>query len=72
VLYVSWGNRILLRMSEVSLPRLLKKKDVAAALSCSVKHVDHLIKAGKLATVSLGSKTIRITLDSVKSFISEQ
>jgi excisionase family DNA binding protein len=59
-------------MSEVSLPRLVKKRDVAAALSCSVKHVDHLIKSGKLSTVSLGTKTVRVTLESVKAFISEQ
>jgi hypothetical protein len=59
-------------MSEVSIPRLLKKRDVATALSCSIKHVDHLIKTGKLATVSLGSKTVRVTLESVKAFISEQ
>jgi hypothetical protein len=59
-------------MSEVSPPLLLKKKDVAASLSCSVKHVDHLIRIGKLTAVSLGSKTVRVTAESLKALISDQ
>jgi hypothetical protein len=57
-------------MSEISLPRLIKKRDAAAALSCSIKHVDLLIRAGKLDLVRLGPKTVRVTLESLTRFIS--
>jgi excisionase family DNA binding protein len=43
---------------------------VAAALSCSVRHVTHLIQTGKLTSISLGAKTVRVTFESVENFIS--
>jgi excisionase family DNA binding protein len=67
---VSWGIVIFPCMSKISIPRLLKKKDVAAALSCSVRHVTHLIQTGKLTSISLGAKTVRVTFESVENFIS--
>jgi len=64
------GKGIFLRMSEVSVPRLLKKRDVAAALSCSVKHVDLLIRTGKLTVFKLGPKTVRVPLESLTAYVS--
>lgn len=40
-------------------------------LSCSTKHVDHLVKQGSLSAVRLGPNTVRITRQSLEKFIAQ-
>jgi len=56
-------------MPNHSLPLLLKKKDVAFNLSCTTKHVEALVKQGKLEEIRLGNRTPRITRQSFEAFI---
>jgi excisionase family DNA binding protein len=59
-------------MSEQPLPLLIKKKDVAKQLSCHVKHVEGLVRAGKLKQISTGPRFVRITRESFLKLIGEQ
>jgi hypothetical protein len=52
-------------MPEQSLPLLLKKKDAAFHLSCTTKHIEALVKQGKLIEIRLGERTPRITRKSL-------
>ena len=59
-------------MSEESLPMLIKKKDVAKQLSCHVKHVEGLVRTGKLKQISTGPRFVRITRESFLQLIGEK
>lgn len=48
--------------------RLLKKKDAAQMLACSLRHVDRLVNAGKLTRIKiLGA--VRFRLSQVQSLM---
>lgn len=59
-------------MSEHPLPLLLRKRDVAKQLSCHVKHVENLVRQGKLVQVSTGPRFVRITRESFMKLIENQ
>jgi hypothetical protein len=48
---------------------LLKMSTVAKMLDCSIDVVDVLIKSHQLSTVPLSTRSVRVTMASVESFI---
>lgn len=49
--------------------KLLKVREVADRLGCTTTYVYMLVKAGKLDSVSIGSRAIRITEESLDRFL---
>jgi len=52
--------------------RLLKVKEVADYLNCTTTWVYLLVKQGKLKTVKVGSRAVRIPQDSLDAYIKGQ
>jgi excisionase family DNA binding protein len=53
----------------ISVPRLLSAKDVGEILGISVKTVNKLVRAGKLACVQVTTKERRFTEEQVREFL---
>jgi len=51
--------------------KLLRRREVAETLACSLRHVDNLIHSGELDPIRIGPKGVRITLKSLQRFIGQ-
>ena len=63
------------RMSELksifSYETLLKKKDAARRLTISIRQLDRLIAAKRIAVVRISSRTVRFKAESIQTFIDQ-
>ena len=57
--------------SELRGMKLVRRREVADTLACSLRHVDNLILSGELEPIRIGPKGVRVTLKSLERFLGQ-